>query len=90
MVFTVAVPADARLIINDRLTTSTGTLRKFESIGVQLDAAYAYRVRAEFFRNGKPVSEEKTISLTAGQSGTLEFGGTSGAKVAGAAMPAAR
>ena len=44
VVFTVNVPAGAKVIVNDRPTTSTGEFRKFESTGVQLGAAYGYRV----------------------------------------------
>ncbi len=84
VVFTLNVPADAKVTVNDRPTTSTGEFRKFESTGVQLGAAYGYRVRVEFVRDGRPITEEKEISLMAGQSGALTFTGASAAQTAAA------
>ena len=40
---------------------------------MQSGASYSYKVRAEFVRDGKPVTEEKTVRLTAGQTGALNF-----------------
>ena len=88
--FTVNVPADAKVIINDRLTTSTGEHRLFESKGVQADAAYRYQVRAEFVRDGKPVTEEKTIDLMAGQTASLAFNAAPEAQMVGTASTAQR
>ena len=88
--FTVNVPVDAKVIINDRLTTSTGEHRQFESKGVQADAAYRYQVRAEFVRDGKPVTEEKTVDLMAGQSASLAFNAAPEAQAVGTASTAKR
>lgn len=70
---TVDVPADAKVFINDRPTTSTGTRRVYASSGLKTDAVYPYRVRAEFMRHGKPVSVEKVVPLTVGKSVALAF-----------------
>jgi uncharacterized protein (TIGR03000 family) len=72
--FTVSVPADAKVFVNGIPTRSTGEVRQYASTGVQPSAVYPYQVRAEFVREGKLVSEEKTIQLTAGQTGSIEFG----------------
>ena len=70
----VSVPADAKVFVNGLPTTSTGVRRQYIATGVQPSVVYPYQVRAEFLRDGKPVSEEKTVQLTAGQPVSLEFG----------------
>jgi len=73
VLLTVSVPADAKVFINGQSTSSTGERRQYESSGLQPVAVYGYRVRVEFVRDGKPISEEKTVQLTAGQAGSLAF-----------------
>lgn len=70
---TVNVPADAKVIVNGQQTTSTGEVRQYTSTGLQPGAVYRYQVRAEFTRDGKPVSEEQTVDFTAGQSRSIAF-----------------
>ena len=69
----VAVPADAKVFVNDRPTSSTGSQREFISRDLAAGAVYNYEVRAEFVRDGKPVSETKSVQLTAGQTANLDF-----------------
>jgi uncharacterized protein (TIGR03000 family) len=69
----VNVPADAKVFVNDKATTSTGAAREFISRDLEPGARYSYNVRAEFVRDGKPVSEVKSVRLTAGQSARLDF-----------------
>ncbi len=71
----VKVPADAKVFVNDRPTTSTGTDREYISHDLAPGARYNYNVRAEFERDGKPVTETKSIQLTAGQTANLDFAG---------------
>jgi len=87
---TVSVPAEAKVFVNGRATTSTGELRQFASAGLTKDATYRYRVRAEFLRDGMPISEERTVSMTAGQSGSLAFNATAEAQMADVATAAQR
>ena len=54
----VKVPADAKVFVNDRPTTSTGSDREYISRDLQTGAGYNYTVRAEFVRDGKTVSGE--------------------------------
>jgi hypothetical protein len=56
------------------------------SIGLQPASVYRYQVRAEFIRDGKPVSEEKTVQLTAGGTESLAFSVASGAQPADIAV----
>jgi uncharacterized protein (TIGR03000 family) len=69
----VKVPADAVVFVNDRPTTSTGIDREFISHDLQSGARYNYSVRAMFTRDGKTVTENQTIQLTAGQTAGLDF-----------------
>jgi uncharacterized protein (TIGR03000 family) len=69
----VKVPADAKVFINGRPTPSTGADREYISRYLQGIAHYNYAVRVEFIRNGQPVSENKTVQLTSGQSANLDF-----------------
>ena len=87
---TVDVPANAKVTINGLATTSTGEHRTYVSKGIQPGSAYLYQVRAEFVRDGKSVTEEKTVSLTGGQTSSVIFDAASEAQVAGTASPAQR
>ncbi len=69
----VKVPTDAKVFVNDRPTTSAGTDREFISRDLEAGARYNYEVRAEFDRDGKTVTETKTLQLTAGQTAGLDF-----------------
>ncbi len=71
----VSVPADARVVINDHVTKSTGQRRVYVSRNLLPDARYTYRVRVEFTRDGQPVVEQQTVQLTGGQNQSLAFGG---------------
>ena len=72
-ILTVEVPADAKIFVNDHLTTTTGTVRQYLSRGLKPGATYQYQVRAEFTRGDKPVTEEKTVQITAGQNVAVNF-----------------
>jgi len=70
----VSVPTDAKVFVNGRVTSSTGADRQYVSRGLDRDQRYAYEVRAEFVRDGKPVTETKTVQLTGGSMATVAFG----------------
>lgn len=69
----VSVPAEAKVFVNDRPTTSTGAERQYVSHGLEQGMHYEYTVRAEMVRDGKTVSETKTVQLTAGNNSSLAF-----------------
>lgn len=71
--FSVSVPEEATIFVNDNLTTSTGTERTYISRGLQVGKSYTFHVRAEVVRNGKSVTETKKIRLFAGQHTALAF-----------------
>ncbi len=70
----VNVPADARVFVNGHATTSTGTDRQYVSRGLEQNQRYAYTVRAEYDRDGKLVTETKTVQILGGSEASLAFG----------------
>jgi len=72
----VHVPADAKVVVNNNVTKSTGTDRRFVSNGLQRGRTYTYVVEATFERDGKTVTETKTVQLTAGSTSNVVFGGS--------------
>jgi uncharacterized protein (TIGR03000 family) len=63
----VDLPADAKLLIDNQATTSTGTSRVFQSPTLNPGKEYQYTLTAEVVRGGKPVKAEKVITVKAGQ-----------------------
>jgi uncharacterized protein (TIGR03000 family) len=76
----VALPADARLTVDDAATTSTSARRVFVSPELSPDIEYNYTLKAEFVVNGKPVTQTKVITVSAGAETnvTFEAGNTAG------------
>ncbi len=62
------------MTINGMLTKSTGSKRHFVSYGLRPGYTYKYVVKAEVVREGKIVTEEQTVSLTAGERSGVAFG----------------
>ena len=71
---TVLVPDDAKVTINGMLTKSSGSQRLYVSYGLRPGTSYAYQVKAEVVRGGKVVTDEQTVSLTAGTQRGIAFG----------------
>ena len=69
----VNVPADAKVFVNGRPTTSTGEHRQYVSHGLEAGMRYEYQVRAEIVRDGKTISDTKTVQLTAGSQSSIAF-----------------
>lgn len=71
---TVAVPADAKVFVNGKATTSSGTLRQFVSRGLEVGKSYKFEVRAELTAaDGEPMVETKTLVASAGDSENVQF-----------------
>jgi uncharacterized protein (TIGR03000 family) len=69
----VSVPADAKVFVNDRPTTSTGTERHYMSNGLKAGRTYSYTIRAEVVRDGQTITETKAVKLAAGRRADLAF-----------------
>jgi uncharacterized protein (TIGR03000 family) len=62
----VELPADAKLLIDNEATTSTGSSRVFTSPTLNPGKEYHYTLKAELVRDGKPVKAEKVVTVKAG------------------------
>lgn len=69
----VEVPANAKVFIDDTPTTSNSAVRTFVTPPLDRAKSYAYTVRVEVMRDGEPVSETKTVPVTAGGISRLSF-----------------
>ncbi len=72
-VLTVKVPAEAKIFVNGLATTSAGAERNYVSRDLRPGFNYTYELRAEFVREGKTVTESKSVTLTAGQTARVDF-----------------
>jgi uncharacterized protein (TIGR03000 family) len=77
-ILTVSVPADAKVFVNGKETTTPGEERHFISRKLVPGYRYSYRVRAEVTRDGEPVVESKVVEVQAGETARVDFklGGT--------------
>jgi uncharacterized protein (TIGR03000 family) len=69
----VSAPADAKVFVNGKPTTSTGDFRRFVSRNLNTGYRYAYSVRAEAVRNGKTVQETRMVDVRPGQRAAVAF-----------------
>ena len=67
------VPVDTKILINDKPTSTTGSLRKYVSKGLEADRDYKYRVTAILERAGKELKESRIISLRPGLDQLVEI-----------------
>jgi uncharacterized protein (TIGR03000 family) len=63
----VALPADAKLLIDNEATSSTGGSRVFQSPALNPGKEYQYTLTAQVVRDGKPIKAEKVVTVKAGQ-----------------------
>jgi len=70
----VSLPVDASLTIDGQSTTSTGTSREFVSPALESGKDYVYTLTVNVVREGKTVSESKTVLVRAGETSTISFG----------------
>jgi uncharacterized protein (TIGR03000 family) len=67
------LPESARVFVNGNATTSKGASRRFVSRNLEGGSSYRFEVRVEDDRNGKVVSDTKTLVLVPGSTETLAF-----------------
>jgi uncharacterized protein (TIGR03000 family) len=63
----VTLPADAHLTVDGNATRSTSSVRTFISPPLTPDRDYRYTLKADFQRDGKPVTVSKAVTVRAGQ-----------------------
>jgi len=67
------VPADARIFIDDRPTTTTANQRTFSTPSLEKGYRYYYTVRAEVNRNGTVFTGTQRVSFGAGDQVRVNF-----------------
>ncbi len=72
-ILSVSVPAEAKVFVNGRATTSEGTHRRYISRNLTPGYSYTYEIRAEVTRDGQKIEETKKIDLIAGATQSLAF-----------------
>ena len=69
----VTLPADARLMVGDRLTTSTSSERWFITPPLPSGSEAYYTLRAEIVRNGQTITAVQRVTVRAGQETPVTF-----------------
>ncbi len=65
--FTVKVPADAKLWVNDAETKQTGTARRFHTPAtLEAGTTYEYTFRAQWMENNQPVTRDRMVRFKPG------------------------
>jgi len=70
---TVSVPADAEIWFDGSKTTSTGSVREYQSPALTPGNRYAYEVRARWYENGQEVTQTQQVQVTAGSHVNVQF-----------------
>lgn len=69
----VEVPENARVYVNNRLTSTPGSTRKYVSRNLTTGKDYFYTVTAEVEKEGEVVKESQRVALNVGHSRTVKF-----------------
>jgi uncharacterized protein (TIGR03000 family) len=70
----VKLPSDAKLYVDDQLTASSNKeVRSFKTPALAVGQDYYYTMRAEYVRDGKPVSTSKRVIVRAGTTVDASF-----------------
>jgi uncharacterized protein (TIGR03000 family) len=80
----VHVPApDAKVWVNGQASTQRGTTRYFTVSEIAVGRPYRYEVRAEWMQDGKPMSQTRAVTATAGETAQVVFtrGATTGGEL---------
>ena len=68
----VSVPADAQIWFDDTATTSTGTLRQFNSPALT-SGNFSYEIKARWSENGNAVTQTQKVEVTPGAHASVSF-----------------
>ncbi len=72
-VLTLVLPEDAKVFINDRLTTTPGAKRSYRSNRLATNREYQYRVKAVLIRDGNEVVRSELVTMKPGLDKTVRF-----------------
>lgn len=70
---TVSVPEGAKIFVNDKPTTTTGTFRRYKTPSIDSETSLTYQVKAVVEKDGQQLTQTKVVDLTSGDSKHLEF-----------------
>jgi uncharacterized protein (TIGR03000 family) len=70
---TVRVPANAELWVDDVKTTTTGSVREFQTPPLTPGGRFYYEVRARWSENGHEVTQTQKVEVTAGANVVVSF-----------------
>src|SRR5262249_29968432 len=70
---TVTVPAGAQVWFDDHPTTTTGSVRRFDSPALKPGSHYSYEVRARWNENGHEVTQTQKVGVAAGAHVDVKF-----------------
>ncbi len=70
---TVHVPAEARVWFDGTATTSTGPIRKFQSLPLTQGDRYSYEIKASWKENGREVTETREVVVISGAHVEVKF-----------------
>ena len=65
--------ADAQVWFEDTATTLQGMERLFQSPPLESNQTFTYSIKARWMENGQAVTQERRVSVQAGQSITVNF-----------------
>ncbi len=71
--FTVRLPAEARLYVNNVLVPINSATRTFNTPRLEPNRKYEYTLRMEIPRGDQPVSESRRVEFAAGQNVEVNF-----------------
>lgn len=69
----VELPANAKVYVNNVLTTSTGSSRSYVSNNLTPGKTYVYKLRVEFEQAGRAIVKHETVKLQAGNKIAMQF-----------------
>lgn len=76
--FTVRLPAEAELWINNVRSAQRGDSRRFNTPPLEMGRPYRYDIHARWLENGREVVRSRTLEVRAGLTTTLDFNGPAG------------
>jgi uncharacterized protein (TIGR03000 family) len=71
------VPANAEVWFEGAKTTSTGSVREYQSPPLS-PGRYTYHIRARWTENGRDITQTKNVTVSSGAHVTVEFPTASG------------
>jgi uncharacterized protein (TIGR03000 family) len=71
----VNLPADARLMVDDTMTTSTSEMRRFTSPELAPGRDYHYTLKAEIVRDGQTLTAMERVTVRAGEETQISLNG---------------